>query len=1101
MADNDKVSIRSELIRRIDLELIGPNENNEELNESPAQRYLSGILWPIGTEIDKEDDERNETEEDGEEAGLPDNAAPLMQAMKPSSIGLSFVVEQEFEKINVNCSWGTYIPTGGKGNRGWKRISHDFPEEINLVPADGKRYSKSYDKDPDIQLEWISRPLKDGLKRYAVSLFLVNRKQKPEKGPKDAVCIFQPIIIVTGPKNSKPFSVRRMNLEQTYKLPDVAADELVYRKQTVFAVGHGVSVNWDGISDDRQHVSVLTTKVMPVYEIPRVIPPDWDGQGTLDMKKIASATSGEEIYGYLEPLLDKYDQWVFERELEVDDLNSELKSTGEEHLRLCRESLNRMRKGLDLIRSNGRNGEVFKAFQLANRVMFMQRTQSVWARNASKKKDWSNGPEEIKTTWRPFQIAFILQSLTGIVEPQHGDRKIADLLWFPTGGGKTEAYLGLAAFVMAIRRLRKEENGLRGDAGVSILMRYTLRLLTIQQFQRASTLICACEIVRNEDPNTWGKEPFRIGLWVGGKNTPNSYDECEEVLRPGNSNPTTTTPVQLVACPWCGSKLTKKDYNAIRKMRRVIIGCSRKECEFSRTKRPFEGIPAVVSDEEIYRLLPTMIIGTVDKFARLPWVGETQALVGKVKGQINHWGFVAEGSDKNTETWIKQVVDSNKGSMKFQDERTLLPPDLIIQDELHLISGPLGTMVGLYETAIDYLCSRDVDGQIIGPKVVASTATIRRAKEQVLSLFARRLAIFPSPGLLAEDSFFALEQPIQDTPGRTYVGIFAPGRSVKTAIVRVYAALLSATEAMEYDIDDLDPYRTIVGYYNSLRELGGAVRLIEDDIKARMKVLAQRDKGQLHLYKERVIRESVPELTSRVDSSEIPPLLQRLEQPFSASSKEVAPVDVVLASNMISVGVDVGRLGLMAVTGQPKTTAEYIQATSRVGREHPGLVFTIYNWARPRDVSHYERFNSYHSALYRYVEAISVTPFSSRARDRALSATLVAMTRLMTPGLAKREHAKKFKPQSESVKKLADFIKNRVKDIEQAKVQEVLNDLQVYIDRWEQHSVSPELYYDKSQKKPRLMYPLGGKPKGAAFGVPNSMRDVEKTVGIYLLRE
>jgi hypothetical protein len=1099
VATNDKVNIRNELIRRLDLELIGPNEITEELNEAPTQRYLSGILWPIGTEIDKEDDEKNETEEDGDETGLPDNAAPLMQAMKPSSIGLSFIVEPEFENINIDCSWGTYLPIGEKGNRGWKRLSHNFSTEINLVPANGKRKSKPYEKDPKIQLEWISRPLKDGLNRYAVSLFLVNRKPKPDKGAKDAVCIFQPKIKVTGPESSQPFSVRKMNLEQTYKLPDVAADELIYRKQTVFAVGHGVSVDWHNISEDRQHVGVLNTKVMPVYEIPRVIPPDWDGQGTLDMKKIASATSGEEIYSFLEPLLEKYDQWVFDREFEVDDLTSDLKSTGEEHIRLCRESLNRMKKGLDLIRSSGQNGDVFLAFQFANRVMSMQRTQSVWARNASKKKDWSKGPDEIKTTWRPFQIAFILQSLTGIIEPQHSDRKIADLLWFPTGGGKTEAYLGLAAFVMALRRLKKEEDGLRGDAGVSILMRYTLRLLTIQQFQRASTLICACEIVRNENLDIWGEEPFRIGLWVGGKNTPNSYDECEEVLMPGNTNSTTSTPVQLVSCPWCGSKLTKRDYFAWRKMRRIIIGCSRKECEFHRTKRQ-DGIPAVVSDEEIYRLLPTMIIGTVDKFARLPWVGETQTLVGKVKGQINYWGFVAEGSDNDTQNWIKQVVNSNRGTMKIQDDRTLLPPDLIIQDELHLISGPLGTMVGLYETAIDYLCSREVDGQVIGPKVVASTATIRRAKEQVLSLFARRLAIFPSPGLLAEDSFFALEQPIENIPGRTYVGIFAPGRSVKTAIVRVYAALLAATEAMQYDEDDLDPYKTIVGYYNSLRELGGAVRLIEDDIKARMKVLAQRDKGQTYRYKERVIKESVPELTSRVDSSEIPPLLQRLEQPFNASSKEIAPVDIVLASNMISVGVDVGRLGLMAVTGQPKTTAEYIQATSRVGREHPGLVFTIYNWARPRDVSHYERFNSYHSALYRYVEAISVTPFSSRARDRALSATLVTMARLKTPGLVKREHAKRFKPQSESVQKITNFIKNRVKNIEQAKVQEVLNDLQVYIDRWEQYTVSPDLYYDRSRKKPKLMYPLGGKPKGA-FGVPNSMRDVEKTVGIYLLRE
>lgn len=1100
MGIKEKVDVRKELIKRLNLELVGPNEKNEELNESPTQRYLTGILWPIGTEIDKEDDEKNETEESGDETGLPDNAAPLIKAMKPSSIGLSFVIEPEFEKVNFKCTWGTYLPSGKKGDRSWKRVDHTFSDELDLLPADGKRRSKQYEDDPEIKIEWISRPLNDGLGRYAVSVFLVNRKPKPDKGLKDTLCIFQPKIKVCGPENSRPFSVRKMNLEDSYRLPDVAADDLMYRKQTVFAVGHGVSVDWCNISEDRQHVSTLFTKVLPVYEVPKVIPPDWDGQGTLDMKEIANASSGEEIYTYLEPLLEEYKEWISDREGEVDDLTPKQKPTGEEHIRNCRESLNRMRKGLDLIRSSGEDGDVFKAFQFANRVMSMQRTQSVWARNASKKKDWSIGPADIKTTWRPFQIAFILQSLTGIVEPQHSDRKIADLLWFPTGGGKTEAYLGLGSFVVAFRRLRKEEDGLRSDAGVSILMRYTLRLLTIQQFQRASTLICACEIVRNENPDIWGEEPFRIGLWVGGKSTPNDFDECEKVLNARNSNQTSSTPVQLVSCPWCGSKLTNRDYHASRKIRRVLIGCSRKECEFHRTKRA-EGIPAVVSDEEIYRLLPTMIIGTVDKFARLPWVGETQSLVGKVKGQVKHWGFVAEGSDNNTESWIKQVVDSNRGSMDINDGRALLPPDLIIQDELHLISGPLGTMVGLYETAIDYLCSREIHGQLVGPKVVASTATIRRAKEQVLSLFARGLAVFPSPGLLAEDSYFALEQPKEKDPGRTYVGIFAPGRSVKTAIVRVYAALLAATEAMQYDQDDLDPYKTLVGYYNSLRELGGAVRLIEDDIKARMKVLAQRNRGQSFSYNERLIKENVPELTSRVDSSEIPPLLQRLEQPFNSSSKDVVPVDVVLASNMISVGVDVGRLGLMVVTGQPKTTAEYIQATSRVGREHPGLVFTIYNWARPRDVSHYERFSSYHSALYRYVEAISVTPFSSRARDRALSATLVAMTRLDTPGMAKREYAKNFKPQSETVQKIINFIKQRITDVEGAQVQEVLNDLQVYIDRWEQHAMSPELYYDRSQKKPKLMYPLGEKPKGAIFGVPNSMRDVEKSVGIYLLRE
>lgn len=1095
MVFKNKVNVRAELIERMKLELVGPNMVHEELNESPTQRYLTGILWPFGSEIEKEDDEESITEEDGEEGGLPDRTAPLMQAMKPSSIGISFVVNSSVDTLNVEVSWGRYEQKGDRKNPLWIRTPIHFQSPISIFPADGKRKTNPT-LDPEVFIEWISRPLHDGQGRHAISLFLVNRKPKPEKGPKDALCLFQSSIKVFDEKGTYPFSVRRINIKQKTKYPDVAADELLYRNQTVFAVGHGVAVEWESHSADRQNVAQLKTVIMPVHEIPRVVPPDWIGAGSLDMKKLSNAVDGDEVYEYLNPLLEEYDQWIWDREDESNALEGEMKTTASEHVEACRESLNRMRKGLDLIRASGKQGKVIEAFRFANRAMVMQRTQSSWARIASKSKDWSNGPASVRTEWRPFQIGFILQSITGIFEPAHNDRKVADLLWFPTGGGKTEAYLGLAAFVMSLRRLNGEQDGMRGDAGVTVLMRYTLRLLTIQQFQRAATLICACEVIRKENDEKWGKEPFRIGLWVGSKNTPNDFDKCEEVLLSRTQNSSATTPVQLVSCPWCGAELSKKNYYPYRKIRRVLIGCSRDGCDFHRTKNA-EGIPAVVSDEEIYRTLPSLLIGTVDKFARMPWVAETQTLMGKVKGQAKHWGFVSEGADETTEGWMKTVLEANSSNVLI-NTRQVLPPELIIQDELHLISGPLGTMVGSYETAIDYLAGREINGHRVGPKVVASTATIRRAKEQVLSLFARRLAIFPSPGLLAGDSFFSVEQPLESNPGRSYVGIFAPGRSVKTALVRVYAALLAATEAMGGDPTDLDPYQTLVGYFNSLRELGGAVRLIEDDVKARIKVLAQRKKGQLFEYKARILKENVPELTSRVDSSEIPAILQRLEQPFYAKDKKIAPVDVALASNMISVGVDVSRLGVMVVTGQPKTTAEYIQATSRVGREHPGLVFTVYNWARPRDVSHYERFGSYHAALYRYVEAISVTPFSSRARDRALSAALVMMSRLYIPGLAKKEEAKKFKSAHILVNQLKEHVKNRVDQIDAVRVKEVIDHLQTYIDMWEFKTMEGSLVYDRAIKKPRLMLPLGDQSKKTAFRVPNSMRDVEKSVGIYL---
>jgi hypothetical protein len=657
----------------------------------------------------------------------------------------------------------------------------------------------------------------------------------------------------------------------------------------------------------------------------------------------------------------------------------------------------------------------------------------------------------------------------------------------------------------------KEEEGFRGDAGVTVLMRYTLRLLTIQQFQRASALICACEVLRKKQPELYGNTPFRIGLWVGSKSTPNTFDEALDAIvqtkesygKKSESTMNQGTPVQVLTCPWCGSPLIndKKSFTHAyfpdRRKRRVQIFCTRQECEFGRNPQS-EGIPVVVSDEEIYRLLPDMLIGTVDKFARMPWVGEIQGLFGRVKGEVKGWGFIAPGADEQTQNFMNQVV----GDVQYVNTSRLLPPELIIQDELHLISGPLGTMVGLYETAVDFLSSRKINGRNIGPKVIASTATIRQAKEQVEGLFARDIAIFPGAGLSSSDSFFAVEQPIDTTPGRIYAGVFAPGKSMKTALVRIYSALLASTGAMEeYTPEDLDPYHTVVGYYNSLRELGGAVRLIEDDVRARMDVLEKRETGQKYKFKKREYENDVPELTSRIDSKDIPKILDALNQPIYGK-KENNPVDIVLASNMISVGVDVDRLGLMAVTGQPKTTAEYIQSTSRVGRKFPGLVITLYNWARPRDVSHYEQFLAYHSALYRYVEAISVTPFASRARDRGLAAAFISMVRLTIDEMSTKQAAGKFDKEHDMVEILKEQLLERVERIDNPeRRQEVLENLQFYIDQWEEDVQRGSLYYSGGGKRAQsLMHSLGSKSVGT-FGVPNSMRDVETTLGIYLRKE
>jgi hypothetical protein len=414
-------------------------------------------------------------------------------------------------------------------------------------------------------------------------------------------------------------------------------------------------------------------------------------------------------------------------------------------------------------------------------------------------------------------------------------------------------------------------------------------------------------------------------------------------------------------------------------------------------------------------------------------------------------------------------------------------------------------MVGLYETVVEYASSLMPAGATrIPAKVIASTATIRRAAHQSHQLYGgRKLAIFPPSGLTARDSFFAREMTIDpeadSSAGRLYVGVNAPGSSTKTLLVRVYSILL-ATAGAEIQVDPAaaDPYGTLVGYFNSMRALGGAKRLVEDDVKlVRLKYLAQ----QRGLPRRNIT--DPEELTSRIDSWKIPGLLKRLDNPFPRGKSDW-PVDVLLATNMISVGVDIDRLGLMAVTGQPKTTAEYIQATSRVGRKHPGLVVTMYNWMGARDLSHYERFQSYHAALYRYVEAISVTPFSSRALDRGLRGMFAAMNRLFGHQMAEEPHAEKFDPASTVTTDIIEYVCQRAAVLVGKDNAELVRArLLSHLDDWA-HLADGLLRYswlDDSRRPPnnsRVLLRTAGTQNEGEWSTPGSLREVEPTAAFFL---
>ena len=664
----------------------------------------------------------------------------------------------------------------------------------------------------------------------------------------------------------------------------------------------------------------------------------------------------------------------------------------------------RIESGISRLKADATSRE---AFAIMNRVMEQSNRQRGVTLN-SKPPDQQKAP-----TWRLFQLAFILLNLDGLVDRAHPDRPIVDLLFFPTGGGKTEAYLGLAAFAIARRRL--DNPGLEG-AGLSVVMRYTLRLLTLDQLQRAAGLICALELERKA-LGKLGAWPIEIGLWVGGAATPNNLGSAKNQkentavywlsqYRKGSG----PAPAPLKDCPWCGAELTKDGFRlhpTAATPQRLDIHCENVGvCPFSSGER----LPIVVVDEEIYRRLPSFMIATIDKFANVPWEGRAGAFFGHV--------------ERHDPTGFYGAAESSGGS-PLQAE--LRPIDLIIQDELHLISGPLGTIAGLYETAFDLLASRLINGERRGPKIVASTATVRRAETQIRNLFGReRTAIFPPPGVDRTNSFFA--EVDRDTPSRLYVGVASPGRGPKLVFLRALQTLLAGSAALSSGgvNDPADPYLTTLCYFNALRELGGARRIVDDEVRAHLSNYGRnrvRREPTGAPFANRTLRE-IQELTSRYSTDRVSEARARLGDPAC----EKNAVDVALATNMISVGLDIGRLGLMVVQGQPKTAAEYIQATSRVGREalKPGLVVTLLNIHKPRDRAHYEQFRAFHMSFYRAVEATSVTPFAPRALDRALAATLVAALRHVDPDLTPNKAADRIASAASAYQHVKDAIEAKM---------------------------------------------------------------------------
>ncbi len=1131
------LQLRAELEEMVLKDLLGPAGGPTEIitERNVRGRYVLGLLAPKGqTALPDDDDELIQSGTDTED-GKAEAALLKSATMLPSSIGLTFTVGKEAAAaggaLRLIARWGYYDRVrrteGDEDELVWQRAPVEgVSEPIPLKQGRIKAWAPSPDY-PDVVVQGLMR---ERDQQWSVTLFLINGQTEPAHN-KDSAWLFQPELIVESPDGAAIFRKRAQWRDPLKADLEDQATQMLYRQQVEFAVGHGVAVHADLALDCWDCAVRLSTRIAPAYEVPKVTPPTGDELPALkslvlDMQTL-SQLRDEEFARALNPLVTGYAEWIDQQAArltnQADDL-APFDLPAQEAIDQCRAMLQRLRDGIDLL---GSNPQAAKAFRFANQAMWQQRVHSIYAREIRQGKTTEIAAIDTPAnrTWYPFQIAFVLINLPALTDPLHPDRAethdaIADVLWFPTGGGKTEAYLGLTAYTLGIRRLQGDVAGYSGRGGVAVLMRYTLRLLTLQQFQRAAALICACELIRREDPATWGDEPFRIGLWVGQRSTPNRTEDAAEILKQDHGFAPTLggrgTPYQLTNCPWCGTPLKPDHLKAIpwkKGAGRTFTYCGDKlgHCPFTERHAPDEGLPVIVVDEEIYRRLPALVIATVDKFAQLPWKGETQMLFGKVTGYCPRHGYRSPEIEDS---------DTHPALGKYEKAKTvpigpLRPPDLIIQDELHLISGPLGTLVGLYETVVDQLASWHIDGKVVRPKVIASSATIRKAPDQVHGLYVRRASIFPPSGLDAADNFFARQRlPDEANPGRRYLGVCAPGQRLRTVLIRVYVAYLAAAQALyEKYGREVDPYLTLVGYFNSMRELGGMRRAVEDAVSSRVRKM--RDRGLANRYVD-----NIEELTSRKSAADIPLILDRLEAVFDpvlaeerrkkrkageATDYAQHPIDVLLATNMISVGVDVPRLGLMAVAGQPKTTAEYIQATSRIGRRYPGLVCVVYNWARPRDLSHYERFEHYHATFFQHVEALSITPFSSRALDRGLTALLVAGVRLPgkdfnpneAAGLIDRNHPY-IKNALDAISRRAGLVSSRL-DVEAQVKQELVARLDQWLTRAQTIMGGARLGYEEEKDgrtRGLLKHPT---PTGwDDFTCLNSLRDVEPGINLIL---
>lgn len=1042
---------RMRLVDWLRLQMIGPATTEDTLHGiAPLERYPCGKLYPVinnqeGVDPAAEGDESDDYTALGEERGSSNEIEGVVRPRRyvaPSAVGFSFFARGDDLKFHVRCSAVSYKRIGERDEKGrFTRM------EFERVPLGGDEAAVTFTSNnrvdvlqchetdylAGLDVQW--RPYSDG---WIITVSLFNKQvwSDPEDWEKRASrTLFEvnlDCFIDSGVVGDYPRVEYSLLNEEEQEI------ELQYKHRKIYAIGHGAAVDW---REKDGKVTEISSDFMPVVEVPQVTADvAGDNNHVLQMAYLATSQQAtKQVVTDLDKFVENYASWVSQQQELVSGLDPHETHAGERITGRMEQALKRMRKGVKLI---AKDTVVAVAFSLANQAMFDQMRQGDRIKSEIKADE--------KYAWRPFQLAFLLAVMESSINDEDEFRDIVDLIWFPTGGGKTEAYLALITFLIVWRRLTHRTSG----GGTVVLMRYTLRLLTSQQYLRAARLICALDIIRQKTPSL-GEEPITIGMWVGAATSPNTFSvACEQVKKVASGKQGAARSLVLDSCPWCGQAFKGVDHY-IAKANEFKFCCCNDDCHFGQDGPGI--IPCNVVDEALYKEPPSLLIATIDKFARLAWEERAEAFLGGSK---------------------------------------MRPPELIIQDELHLIAGALGSVAGVYESALYTVLQQ----RGCSPKYVASTATIRMAEQQVKRIYGAELAVFPPPGLDCDDSYFAKTVDLSVRPGRLYVGYFAPSLDQQHCMAPLAAALLAAPEAVfgpgaQQREELLEAWWSQVVYHGSLKGVGNSHNAFNLDVREMFSRLVDEAK----LTDNKVTR-PLPELAQLTSGSSAEKNALTFAQLESVRGHEDC-LDAVLATNMVSVGLDVSRLALMVINGQPLTTAEYIQASSRVGRSAvPGIVCINYYRNSARNVSHFENFRPYHESFYRFVEPTSVTPYTYQSRLRALHAALVIALRHSCRSLLANDRAAKFDPENPQVKKVIQDLKRRCAMADPERKEDIASHIDKLVAEWQVEirscaSQKRQLHYqasDRERNNERLLYNHTDKIKGL-WPTLQSMRNVEET--------